>query len=501
MFAFAFFDAVRGELFLGRDRLGIKPLFVTRTDRGIFFASEVKAFPFPLKTDPVRSLWAISSIGDHSNGYTVFKGIRHVAPGTYQRVDTRTLSATEHRYYCLTEQVEESNYMELDKCGWREIEDRFKSLLSCSVEKLMSDAPIGAFVSGGIDSSLVAALAAKMHPELALFSADVVGRLSEIDDARLLARSIGCDLHEQAFQASEFVEYLVDATWYYEAPIVTHTNAVPFMRVAQLARKHGVKCVLTGEGSDELFLGYPNLLTRRFRKLARSPVEFLERGYGLVPGLREYLFPKQEKSAEGFMEVLVQGFERQRMREQGIKAYDFLPPEKAMEQYLTIQMLREGIIALLHRNDRMGMAASIESRFPFLDEELLHFAVNLPVRFKIGRSGRFHNYKHPFLTDKAIVRRSAKTLLPEALVHKRKNGFPIFGHRHMKIQKGFFKNGFLGSIIDMDDEVEDFLLREQNRYSIAKLASVEVFGRLFEFGEDRGAVASHLRSHANVVTN
>ena len=119
-----------------------------------------------------------------------------------------------------------------------------------------------------------------------MFTSNVAGPDSEVDDARALARAVDAPLHESAFTTTDFLEHWARATWHYEYPIVRHTNAVPFSVVAGLARSHGVKVVLTGEGSDELFLGYPKLLTRRFDGIAKGPMQALLSLYEQVPGLR-----------------------------------------------------------------------------------------------------------------------------------------------------------------------------------------------------------------------
>jgi asparagine synthase (glutamine-hydrolysing) len=177
------------------------------------------------------------------------------------------------------------------------------------------------------------------------------------------------------------------ATWHSEIPIIAHVNSIPFSYVSCLARDHGVKAVLTGEGSDELFLGYPKLLARRWKPWAAMPVNALIALYGVAPKLRSYLFPQPSQKLETFLWRFVRQFEREFIDRDGAGSYSFLPKKKAEEQYLTIQMFRSSLHSLLHRNDRMGMLGSIESRFPFLDEQVVRFAVNLPVRFKIGRVG------------------------------------------------------------------------------------------------------------------
>ena len=501
MFAFSWYDRHQEVLHLCRDRFAIKPLYWTFVDGALYWSSEVKALAavVQLELDPVLTIFSAASIGDHSLRTTLFRGVEHVPPASYLVGSPGQRPAAALSYYDIAEDVEESTFRELESMKRASIRALFSELLDRSVEgMLMSDAPIGAFVSGGIDSSLIAALAAQKLGEISLFTSNVVGAFSEVEDARKLAEGIGCRLFEQRFTPELFLQHWVSATVHQETPIVSHTNAVPFSLVAQLARDTGVKAVLTGEGSDELFLGYPRLLTERFRRLAAAPVNLLKSVYSLLPGLREYLFPQPSESIDGFLGVLAQRFERQRLREEGRRSYDFLPARQAQQQYLTIQMMREGLVGLLHRNDRMGMASSIEARFPFLDEEVVRFAINLPVKWKIGRSHRFHNYKHPFLIDKAVVRDTARGRLPRSLIDKKKDGFPMYGHRFVRVEPQFFSQGYLARSVGLDEAVAKHLVLNEDSYFVAKLVSVDIFGRLFEGRESVDDITARLLRHVHL---
>jgi asparagine synthase (glutamine-hydrolysing) len=500
MFAFSFYDNETDTVYLCRDHLGIKPLFWTRYNGGLYWASEVKALRamLPIRPDPVKTLFAAASIADHSNEYTVFKDVYHVPPGAYL-VAQSALPPRIRYYYDILDDIHEATYRELNRMTMSEVTERFQQLFRQSVKSMMiSDAPLGAFVSGGIDSGLVALHASRQHHEIAFFTANVLGKYSEVEEARFLSRSLGCPLHEAPFAPEMMLQLWAKATFHYEAPLVTHTNAVPFAVVAELARQNSVKAVLTGEGADELFLGYPYLFAKSYRKLLTLPVELLKGAYRLIPKLRLLLFPEGGRSINDFLELLVQTFERQRLRERGFQAYEFLPSKEIPRQYLTIQMLREHLISLLHRNDRMGMLASIESRFPFLDEDLIRFAVNLPYRFKVALTHRWHDIYHPFLLDKAILRQAGRAGLSASLVRKPKRGFPMYGHKFLEVRPGFFKNGYLADLAGLTSQVESYMLARESRYFIGKLASVEVFGRLFAFGDEPEKVTEHVLRYATM---
>ena len=484
MFAFAFYDKRKSELWLARDRMGIKPLYYIQHKGGFYWSSEIKALigNLDVKLDPVKALFSIGGLGERSKENTLFRGLYSVKPGSFLKVDS-TGKTRETIYYSALDDFDLDYYRELERQTPSEITDRFESLFVGSVERmLICDAPMGVFVSGGVDSSLIAAVARQRSPDVKLFTANVVGKFSEYADALEVSKHIGAELNESKFEPEMMLSDWADVTYYYESPIVVHTNAIPFARVARLARDMKVKAVLTGEGADELFLGYPRLLTRRYNTIALFPDKVLKSLYKLVPGLTEYLFPTSNNNVANFVGQLAQKFESQRLDEYGDK-FDFLNKEKKDEQKMTVKMINEHLVTLLHRNDRMGMMSSIEARFPFLDEDIVKFAVNLPSKFKIGRSRRFHNYKHPFLIDKWILRKIAEKYLPNHIANKKKFGFEMAGHKYTRVDEKFFKDGWLGNCLDLDDASVEYFVRTQNPYFLGKLASVEIFGRIFGLGE------------------
>lgn len=501
MFAFAFYLRRERTLYLCRDRLGIKPLHYLRRAGKLYFSSEVKGLQAVTATpvDPIRALFSMASVADDSLDRTAFHGVKQVAPGTALRCVIGS-NPTVHRYYSPIDDLDEALYRELERTPESRIVEMFASEIERSVQSmLMSDVRVGAFVSGGIDSSVIAILARRSASDFPLFSSNVVGPESEIEAARLLARAIDAPLHESAFEPADFLANWARATWHYECPIVRHMNAVPFSVVAGVARSNGVKVVLTGEGADELFFGYPKLLTRRFDGLAKSPVDTLLSLYGRVPGLRQHLWPTPSDQPDDFINLLTQDYQRQRIREAAMPKLAFLGEEAAREHYLTLQMLQESLHSLLHRNDRMGMSHSIEARFPFLDERIIRFGINLPTKFKIHWSKRLHNYKHPFLEDKWVVRSMAKNLLPRSLVKRRKNGFPLAGYRSVQLKSTFFRNGYVMEALGLTDATIEYVLANVKPMFVGRLGAVELFGRMYEQGWTVDRATSHVREHAALL--
>lgn len=502
MFALAFYDRGKDELWLARDRLGIKPLYYYQQNGTFYWSSEVKALgqTLSLKLDPIRTLFAVNGIAEKSSDYTLFEGVCPVKPGSFLKVMSKSAEPERHYYYQTIDDFEPEFYKELDKRSPASVVAEFEKLFVGSVKSmLVSDAPLGAFVSGGIDSSLISAIANEFYPELKLFTANVTGPNSEYIDAKTLAGHIGSELFDYRFEPEMMLRDWAEVTYFYECPIVVHANAIPFASVAKLARRMNVKAVLTGEGADELFLGYPQLLTKRFDKFAAFPVNAIKSLYGAFPALKNYLFPNGSATPLDFINQVVQGFEAARRSEEGSEKFDFLPESQKREQYLTLKMLGDHLATLLHRNDRMGMQASIEARFPFLQEELVKFAINLPAKYKIGASFRFHNYKHPFLIDKWIIREIAKKYLPKRIVNKKKKGFPMTGLKAVRVESEFFRDGWVGGNLSLTNETLRFLVEKQDPYFVGKLASVEIFGRIFGRGESCDQVQSHILRYARMA--
>lgn len=500
MFAFAWYSRHDHSLVLARDHLGIKPLFVGREGSTVWFASEVKALlaVHAFEVNPLKVLFSALGVLEKSRYETAWPSIHQVRPGTYQTI--REGSSSESTYFSLTGKVAQDTWQRLDRASREDVIAEFDHLFDQSVKRmLISDAPMGAYVSGGIDSSLIAWYAVRQQRQLKLFTANVLGKYSEFSDAQALAQSLRQPLFDYPFAKEMALRDWARVTWHYESPLVVHFNAVPFSNVSGLARQEQVKAVLTGEGSDELFLGYPSLLTRRYDALIRSPFTLLQRLYGLIPKLRSYV--QREEGSAGLLPVFeqaAQNFTRQLLREEGMHAYDFLPKKLQREQYLTAQMMQEGIGSLLWRNDRMGMIHSVEARFPFLDEDVVAFAFNLPVKYKIGRTARIHNIKHPFLIDKWIVRKLAEGKLPSSLVNKNKNGFPTYGLRHMSVAPGFFEGGVLANWLELTNAQISYLCRQHPRYHVALLAAVEIWCQLFVAKKRIETVTDRIHQHIQV---
>ena len=490
MFAFSFYDVKKKELFLVRDRFGIKPLFFVNNSEVFAFASESRTLAkgLQLKPDSYKTMMSLNSTLEGSSTYTLFNEIVNVKPGTIVKI-TSNLEISEDYYYKLSDQVDANYHKDLAKKPKSEIVKEFDTLLSKSVdEMLVSDFPMGSFVSGGIDSSILTAMAKKSQPNIQLFTADIVGKHSEYSDSVALANHLDLQLHKTEFHPEDFLNHWITTTEYNAGPIVYFTNGIPISRVAHLARQNDVKAVICGEGSDELFLGYSKLMAARYRKALLLPQEILKKIYKIYPALNNYLFPSEASNLDSFNVRLANGYKSEMLYEKGAELFSFVS-KKEQKYYLdSFEMMQKHLQALLYRNDRMGMISSIEVRFPFLHEDVVKFGLNLPLEYKTRWTTQLHNKKHPFITDKWIVREVAKKYLPQNLVAKKKNGLPIDGLNGVRFTKEFFKNGYVAQHLQLDDSALDYMLRNENPYFIGKLASVELFGLLYDFNESHQAI-------------
>jgi asparagine synthase (glutamine-hydrolysing) len=497
MFAFVWADLENRQIWLCRDRYGIKPLYYTYCNGVLFWGSEVKALRelVSVRLDPVTTLHAIASTGDASPERTVFENVRQVPPGCFVEQHLGEQPRL-HEYYRITEEPDEKLFRELERCGFEDVLVRFEHLISQSTKRmLMSDAPMGAFVSGGVDSSLIAAIANSNGARLGLFTADVLGPHSEIEDARRLAECLKTPLYESKFAPSDLLSTLAEVTWHYECPVVTHSNAAPLLLVARRAHKEGVKAVLTGEGSDELFLGYPGMAASLLKPVARLPVTILEKVYGLFPRMRKFVLGNPGISAVDFAHRASEGFERQRMKRIAHEAYDFLEPKERVWAVWSMNNLQTHLLTLLHRNDRMGMGGSIEARFPYLDEDVVKFGLNLPRKHKIRWILRASDVRHPFLEDKAPVRAAAKRFLPRHLSGKVKRGFPVYGLQYIRPRPAAFEDGWVQAVLGLRVQDIRHMVKCEAPYMVGKMLAVDVFGRLYGCGQSTTAVAEHLMKH------
>jgi asparagine synthase (glutamine-hydrolysing) len=446
MFAFAIWDEQKRRLFCARDRLGIKPFYYALVDSRFVFASEIKAFcELPgFRPELNRSILPeFFTFGYTSWDDTFFQGVRKLMPGHRMTVDLAESNPMPRIscYWDLDMTPDESYSSE---AGYLE---RFEELFNESVRiHLMSDVPLGVFLSGGLDSSAIAAVMSRLNKEqIKTFSVGYTeDRYSELPYARLVAKHIGAEYNEIIMGPQAFYDCLPELIWHEDEPIVWPSSVALYF-VSKLARQK-VKVVLTGEGSDEVFGGYLKyrvmLWNQRYgpayRKLVPGPVQGLVQNTlasGVLPDwIRRKLrhtflyYPADFRKIhfDNFYSVFPQDEHSKLFAPEladevrGTDAYAsslrFFKMDGNGDNLLSRLLyldIKTYLVELLMKQDQMSMATSIESRVPFLDHKLVEFVARIPAEYKVR-----------FVSGKYLLRRSMQDKLPAEVLNRTKKGFP-----------------------------------------------------------------------------
>jgi len=444
MFAFTVWDSRKRRLFAARDRLGIKPLYYALHNGTLVFGSEIKAILASGLIPPEmnhRALPEFFTFGQTIDDVTLFKGIRKLLPGHWLSYDGKNVDI--QRYWDW-QFDEPSTY--LDDRFYME---RFTEIIADAVRShLMSDVPVGVFLSGGLDSSLIAAIMARQlsHP-VQTFTIGFEDRYeSEFGYARTVARHIGARHHESIVTAKEFIEIIPKLIWHEDEPLKGAASVALYF-ISQLASEY-VKVVLTGEGSDELFAGYNDrywatILNRRLAQFGGWFIPEAVRKHVTRKILWRLPFPLAVKkkishtilylpsSLEGiFFDNFHSTFTREMQQElfvcemsnclssvdayaNAIKIFERSNAKNFLHRMLYTDVNTD-LVELLMKQDQMTMAASIESRVPFLDHLVVEFAGTVPPHLRLhGRPG------------KLLVKKAAEKFLPRDIIYRPKMGFPV----------------------------------------------------------------------------
>ena len=442
MFAFAIWDARKRELLIARDRLGVKPLYFAHTEDGcLYFGSEIKTlFQTGAVTPELNFTVLPDYLANHatSGEDTLYRGVKRLLPG--------------HTLVWRDGEIEIRKYWDVsfiktqdEKRSDRDYIAEWAELFRTSVRlRLMADVPLGMFLSGGIDSSAIAAMMSGMVDEpIKTFSVAFAEReANELAYARIVAQAYKTNHHEVVVSPEEFFQALPRLVWHEDEPLA-HPSSVALYFVSLLASQH-VKVVLTGEGSDELLAGYgryrKTVLNLSVGKLYRSFAPSILQGAvrsgvkGLPASrvrqklLRSFLSVTPDIESIYFDNFAVfplamqTGLLTNEAREQigiidpyaGVRAALEQTDAKSLLDRLLYADIKTYLHELLMKQDQMSMATSVESRVPFLDHKLVEFTCSLPERLKL-RGG----------TTKYVLREAMKGVLPEAILSRSKMGFPV----------------------------------------------------------------------------
>ncbi len=443
-FAIAIWDARRRELFLARDRLGVRPLFYVPLPDGLAFASEIKALLLvpgvEARLDPYALAQAFTFWAPLAPR-TAFEGIRELPPGNYLRASEDTLTVT--RYWSLTFPAagEEARLSE------KEAAEALRALLADATRlRLRADVPVGSYLSGGLDSTLVAALARQYTPHtLRTFSIAFEARaFDEREYQEAAAEFLGTDHRRTECTNADIGTVFPLVVWHAEAPLL-RTAPAPLYLLSRLVRQNGIKVVLTGEGADEFLGGYSIFQEDKVRRFwAANPDSalrplLLQRLHPYVAGLAQTgdgflrAFFGQDLCATdrpGYSHLLRwrNGARLRRFFSPALSGLlgDYDPAEEflsaldgallhwsplAQAQYLEVTTFLSPYL-LSSQGDRMAMAHSVEGRFPFLDHRVVEFCNRLPPQMKLRG-----------LREKHILRKSAEGLVPPSVWQRRKQPY------------------------------------------------------------------------------
>lgn len=506
MYAFAVWDAKEDRLFLGRDRVGKKPLVYTIKDGALIFASEIKSIlEYPGVTREV-DLDAIDLYLTYQYipaPYTAFKGVQKLPPAHYLVCDSSG-TITTRRYW----DIDFTKKLDLSGAEWEErILDKLREATRI---RMMSDVPLGAFLSGGIDSSAVVAMMARESSRpVKTFSIGFEEQdFSELKYARLAAKHIGTDHHEFIVKP-QTADILPKLAWHYGEPYAD-SSALPSYYVAHETRKH-VTVALNGDGGDENFAGYlrykafklSGMLSPLGRPLAYAAAPVALTLKRLTSGKARKLFHRAHFVASALEESPARRnirwhciFDNARKtaiysddmisRFKGIDRYDYLektfneaPCNDDIDRLLYTDIMTYLPECLLVKVDIATMANSLEGRSPFLDHELMDLAAQIPSSLKLRG-----------LTNKYILKKALSKLLPKEILHREKMGFGIPINQWFRGElKGYLKDIVLSeralSRGYFKKEAIENLIREHNDglfdhgYRLWSLMMLELWHREF----------------------
>ena len=498
MFAFAVWDDLRGTLMLARDRYGIKPLYYTEWRGSLMFASEVKAFlalkdfPREVNRSALRDYFTFQNTFGET---TLFDGVRLLEAGHCLSVKEGAIAR--RRYW-------DFDFGQIEELGETQARERLGFLLEDTIKRqLMSDVPVGAYLSGGMDSGSITALASASVPRLMTFTGgfdltNVSGFEAAFDerhDAEMLSALFKTEHYEMVFHAGDMEWALPRVIWSIED--LRAGMCYPYYYTARLASRF-VKVVLAGTGGDEIFGGYP----WRYRVVAdrnQDENDFLNRYFGywnrLVPFQHhaDFFSPaimEQTRSHHPF-----DSFRRIAPSEGDCND----PIRRAL--YFEAKTFLHGLLVI---EDKLSMAHSLESRVPLLDHTLVDFVTKLPTRYLINPQWEKNPQRDENLSGKYLFRRSMEGILPDSILLKRKQGFsapdqswyqgPLMGYIKSILldcrtrTRGYFQEAFIQRVLD-----EHLSGTVNHRLLIWSLLSFEFWNRLFIDGEGLTTYSGPLR--------
>lgn len=508
MFAFAVWNKNSKELFVARDRFGVKPLYYVYDDEGsLYFASEIKALLAVKVVQAELNYGALpDQLANHGTSYdeTLFAGVKRLLPGHFMIWKDGRIRI--EKYWDLQFEPKHDDRSDAD------FTEEWLDLFRKSVElRLMADVPLGMFLSGGIDSSAIAAMMAPMVDQpIKTFSVGFKDReANEFEFARIVSKAFKTDHHEITITPDQFFAELPNLIWHEDEPLGFEAS-IPLYFVSKLAEQH-VKVVLTGEGSDEILGGYGRYsktiallnygekyetFTPRFlRDAVRSGVGTLPNSLNrklkrtfltLDANIEDIYFDNFAIFGKSMQSGLLSNETKARIDDANpyFHLQNWIAETDAEDllDKLLYADTKTYLHELLMKQDQMSMAASVESRVPFLDHKLVEFTAKLPEKMKIrGRATKW------------ILREAMKGILPREILERPKMGFPVplgrwlrneFRHvvdeyllSERALARGLFEPDFVRELAAAYQAGEDHTTR------LFRLINFEIWQRKFIDGE------------------
>ncbi len=433
MFAFAIWDRTKRKLFIARDRYGVKPLYYWTDGNTFAFASEIKALltlPFVKRDVCLPALHQYFTFQNILTDETLFEGVRLLPPGHTITIDTDRGTVQPCRYWDYRFGADTFQGSEAE-CE----EALFEHFRAATVRQLISDVPIGSYLSGGMDSGSITAVASRhlgrIHSFTGGFDFSSASGLELGFDERpaseMMANVFKTEHYEVVLHAGDMEQVMADLVWHLEDLRVG--QSYPNYYVARLASRF-VKVVLSGAGGDELFGGYP---WRYYRASSASSADEYFRNYY---SFWQRLVPEEQKSSLFAPDVwnALSGHSTYDVF-RGVFAGHQGELETA-EDYVNHSLYFEAktfLHGLLVVEDKVSMAHGLETRVPFLDDELVDFAMRVPVRYKLGENGSRPTIdeddimkRHHWVESsggKAVLRKAMRRLIPQEIIERKKQGF------------------------------------------------------------------------------
>ncbi len=507
MFAFAYYDLRDRSLWLARDRYGIKPLYLARSDGALVFASEQKslfAHPRIPRTADVHAIINLLLFQRFEGAMTPYDGVESLAPGTLLQVrDEREITTT---YFDLLRDVDPTRIRDGGSTAFASHCEQFEQLFVESVlMHLASDAPLATMCSGGVDSSLITAIVKSVKPDVVSYVADIEGmNRQEVDRARTVCGSLGVELRIVNVDAENYYRMLPTAILANDQPLY-FLQDVASMLVAEAIGADGFKVVLTGDGADEVFGGYDwhaqayHTWRRRRVRAKWIPAIPLMRKLGrFIPGLRpvdlealarDPFAPSDGDGAVNPLNALLVDGARRHLRES--RLFRKLEPLPRHEDRAFLAKGFEDFYVHLREHlgtvDKMAMRYSVEARVPFLENRLVDFGIHLPVAAKYRRR-----------VTKRIVKHLAEQRLPNEVVHLPKIGFEM----HPSLWEGtagFIRGGRVADLLKWRaaDQDEILGLLRSHRHFQFRLIATEMWLRMTFDGESGAELSDALLALAS----